>query len=60
MVHLKNNYMIQLVIILDFTLSFSSFIPANAEYKVVSFKGKVKIKKDDEVFPLKKQLRITL
>jgi hypothetical protein len=49
-----------LMIFLIFTFSFFSFILANAEYKIISFKGKVKIKNNTEVIQLEKQLPFKL
>lgn len=52
--------MILLMILLVLTFSFSSFMLANAGYKITSYKGKVKVKKNAEVVWLKKQLHISL
>lgn len=68
MVHLKRRWSPQpigkrsnlLMIFLVFIFSFSSFMLANTEYKIVSYKGKVKVEKNDEVFPLEKQLHVFL
>jgi len=48
------------VIYLAFIFCFSSFMPANAEYKIISLKGKVKIKNNTKVIQLKKQLPFKL
>jgi hypothetical protein len=60
MIHEKKERKITLMILLVFIFSFSSFMLANEEYKIVSYNGKVKVKKNDEVVHLKKKLYIYL
>ena len=60
MFHLKGKLRVSLMIFLIFCFNFSGFIAANVEYKIISYKGKVKVKKDDEVVLLEKQLHIYL
>jgi hypothetical protein len=52
--------MIPLLISLDFIFSFSAFMPANPGYKIISYKGTIKIKQHDEVSRLEKQPAIDL
>lgn len=60
MTHEKKEWNIPLMILPVFIFYFSSFLLANGEYKIVSFKGKVKLKQNDEIVRLEKQLHVYL
>jgi hypothetical protein len=60
MTHEKKEWNIPLMILPVFIFYFSSFLLANGEYKIVSFKGKVKVKQNDEIVRLEKQLHVYL
>ena len=60
MTHSKNKWLLTFMIFLVFIFSFPTFMRANAEYKIISCKGTVKVKKDNEVKPPGIQLPINL
>ena len=60
MIHQKKECHIPLMIILVFTFFFPGFMPANPGYKIISYKGIVKVKQNAEVTRLTKQLPMDL
>jgi hypothetical protein len=60
MIHQKKEWHIPLMIILAFTFFFPGFMPANPGYKIISYKGTVKIRQNAEVSRLKNQPPIDL
>jgi hypothetical protein len=60
MIHQKKEWHVLLMIILVFTFFFPGFMPANPGYKIISYKGTVKVKQNAEVSRLENQPPIDL
>jgi hypothetical protein len=60
MIHQKKEWHVLLMIILVFTFFLPGFLPANQGYKIISYKGTVKVKQNAEVSRLENQPPIDL
>jgi hypothetical protein len=60
MTQLKSKWKIPMMVFLVFTFFLTGLIPAETEYKIVSFKGTAKVKKDNEIILLTGSKTISL